>query len=500
MSTTLPKWRLNSPLIQNYIAGVVLALTPGIFTALGALGSGGGRASSTHLASIVNSTLYAIYTFSGWGAGVLLNLIGPRWTLTIGAIGYPVYVAAFWYFDATGHEWFAILSGIILGFSAGWLWSTSGYLGIAYSTEAERGKYIAIQGVITGIGATIGSAVGFGLSANSTTSDGVPTSVYAIFLSLMCCGSVVSALFIVNPASVVRDDGTKIAVFTTKETTTLAQEIKGVLSMVTDWKLMLLMPVMFATELPIGIQPSLNAYAFNLRSRTLLGVLYSFAQIPGVLIFVPILDNKKMTRRTRGLCGLAALTLLTLGGWCGELGWMAGKNLDRSIAGPAYDWTDTAPFVGFAILYMIFGALFMNIACSFSEFTCLGALYVTYSMVCMWILSAMTNSPTRLARYAGLFKGTISAGMSVCFGIDSTLLDFHRELGYCFALQALGLVIMTFLCIREVKDTKYFLEDDVIVPIEYVQREEQIDPELAAHERKIHPQTEEVSEFLDEKA
>lgn len=52
---TLPKWRLNSPLIQNYIGGVVLALTPGIFTALGALGSGGGRASSTHLASIVNS-------------------------------------------------------------------------------------------------------------------------------------------------------------------------------------------------------------------------------------------------------------------------------------------------------------------------------------------------------------------------------------------------------------------------------------------------------------
>ncbi|KAJ7126067.1 major facilitator superfamily domain-containing protein [Mycena epipterygia] len=446
MSTALPKWRLNSPLVQNYIGGVVLALTPGIFTALGALGSGGGRASSTHLSSIVNSTLYAIYTVSGWCAALLINTIGPRWTLTMGAVGYPVYVAAFWYFDATGHQWFAILAGVILGFSAGWLWSTSGYLGIAYSTEAERGKYIAIQGVITGIGATIGSIVGFGLSANSTSSDGVPTSVYAIFLSLMCCGSVVSALFIINPANIVRNDGTKIAMFTNRETTTLAQEIKGILDMGKDWRLMLLVPVMFATELPIGMQPSVNAYAFNLRTRTLLGVLYSFAQIPGVLIFVPILDNKKMKRRTRGLCGLAALSLLVLGGWCGELGWMAGKNLDRSVAGPAYDWSDGAPFAGFAILYMIFGAF-----------------YVTYSMVCMWILSAMTNSPTKLARYAGLFKGTVSAGMSVCFGIDSTLLNFHHELAYCFALQVAGLAIMTFLCIREVKDTKYFLEDDVCV-------------------------------------
>ncbi|KAJ7623711.1 major facilitator superfamily domain-containing protein [Roridomyces roridus] len=477
MSTGLAKWRLNSPLVQNYVGGIVLALTPGIFTALGALGSGGGRASSTHLASVVSSTLYAIYTFSGWGTGIFLNTIGPRWTLTIGAIGYPVYVAAFWYYDATGHQWFPILSGVILGFSAGLLWSTSAYLGITYSTEAERGKYIAIQGVITGIGATIGSAVGFGLSANSTSSDGVPTTVYAIFLSLMCCGSIVAASFIINPANIVRDDGTKIALFTTTETTTFWQEFKGVVDMTKDLKLMLLVPVMFAAEFPVAIEPSLNAYAFNLRTRTLLGLLYSIAQIPGVLIFVPLLDNNRMTRRTRGLVGLAALSLLVLGAWCGQLGWMAGKNLDRSIAGPAYDWTDGAPFVGFAILYIIFGAL-----------------YVCYSMVAIWIMSAMTNSPTKLARHAGLFKGTVSAGMSVVFGIDSTLLPFRHELAYCFALQMLGLVIMAYLCVREVKNTKYFLEDDVIVPIEYVEREQEIDPELAAHERKIHPHDKEFDE------
>lgn len=392
----------------------------------------------------------------------MLNLIGPRWTLTIGGVGYPLYVAAFWYFDATGHQWFPILSGIILGFSAGLLWSTSAYLGLAYSTESERGKYIAIQGVITGIGAILSSALAFGLTARTTTGDGVPTSVYVAFLSLMCCGSAIAALFIISPVDVVRDDGTKIAVFATRERTTLVQEVTGVLSMLTDWKLMLLVPVMFATELPIGIQSSLNAYVFTLRARTLLGVLYALAQIPGLLVFVPILDNKTLARRTRGLFALGVLGLLTLGSYCGELAWMAGKRLARGGPGPAYDWTQGAPFAGFAMLYMMFGAL-----------------YVTYSMVCMWLLSALTNSPPKLARYVGLFKGTVSAGMSVCFGLDSALLPFRKELAYSFTLQAAGLLIMAFLCVREVKDTRYFTEDDVIVPIEYVRRADAMDAGIA---------------------
>lgn len=58
----------------------------------------------------------------------------------------------------------------------------------------------------------------------------------------MCCGSVVSALFIINPANIVRDDGTKIAMFTNRETTTFAQEMKGILDMGKDWRLMLLGP------------------------------------------------------------------------------------------------------------------------------------------------------------------------------------------------------------------------------------------------------------------
>jgi hypothetical protein len=72
---------------------------------------------------------------------------------------------------------------------------------------------------------------------------------------------------------------------------------------------------------------------------------------------------------------------------------------------------------------------------------------VTVSVWFFRIMSALTNSPTTLARYAGIFKGTIAAGMryllilwtvfdqkltrtpckpcSVCFGIDAVLLPFY---------------------------------------------------------------------------
>jgi hypothetical protein len=52
--------------------------------------------------------------------------------------------------------------------------------------------------------------------------------------------------------------------------------------------------------------------------------------------------------------------------WLGELGWMNGKNLDRKVLGPEYDWSDGLPFAGFAVIYAMFGAL-----------------YVTYTLVCL---------------------------------------------------------------------------------------------------------------------
>lgn len=58
------------------------------------------------MANISNGVLYGVFAFSAVGAGPLINLVGPRWTLLMGITGYPLYQGAMWYFDAYGHLWY----------------------------------------------------------------------------------------------------------------------------------------------------------------------------------------------------------------------------------------------------------------------------------------------------------------------------------------------------------------------------------------------------------
>ena len=47
--------RLNNPAVQNFITGLVIACSAGIYLALTGLGAGGGKPSSQYLASTSNS-------------------------------------------------------------------------------------------------------------------------------------------------------------------------------------------------------------------------------------------------------------------------------------------------------------------------------------------------------------------------------------------------------------------------------------------------------------
>jgi len=127
---------------------------------------------------------------------------------------------------------------------------------------------------------------------------------------------------------------------------------------------------------------------------SVLAFITTLAGIPTVLCLWPLLDNPRFPRRLRGLCAISFLGLLVIGAWAGLLGWMEGKMLDRSVAGPGYDWSDNPAFAGFCVVY----------------FLC-GAVSGIYGSVILWLLSAFTNSPAKLANYVGLMKGTIAAGM-----------------------------------------------------------------------------------------
>ena len=51
-----------------------------------------------------------------------------------------------------------------------------------------------------------------------------------------------------------------------------------------------------------------------------------------------------------------------------------------------------------------------------------------YQALVYWIMSALTNDPFKLARYAGLYKAVQSAGSAGSYGMDAVATPFLNEL------------------------------------------------------------------------
>lgn len=62
---------------------------------------------------------------------------------------------------------YVIGAGAILGISAGMLWTAQGSLMLAYPTESQKGKFIAIFWSIFNLGGVVGAAVSLGQNFHS---------------------------------------------------------------------------------------------------------------------------------------------------------------------------------------------------------------------------------------------------------------------------------------------------------------------------------------------
>ncbi|PLB47354.1 MFS general substrate transporter [Aspergillus steynii IBT 23096] len=437
------KLRLYSPFVQNIVMGCVLFCLPGIYIALTGLGAGGGQASSQETTALANSILYGVFTVAGWCAGPVLNHLKPKWTAVIGAIGYPVYVGSLWYYDRAGGQVFPLLAAALLGICAGLLWTTSGCIQFAYPEEKDKATYITLQCILQSSGSTVGALVAFGVTMNGGQESGVSSAVYIAFILVMAVAIVGAAIFIVDPEDVVRDDGRHIATF---EKPTVKREILGVLSVMTDPKIIIMLPAMFVAEMCLAMVSSVNAYYFNLRTRSLNNLLFQAVMIPTPLILAYILDNKHVkSRRLRGVMGTTFTSLITMGATCGLLPWVIRNQVDRERPS-AVDWTDSSSAAAMA-LYILFGIV-----------------YACFQIGVQWTLAALTNDPALCARYSGASKGTVSLGMCVSFTVDSQGMSFRNQVIMQLVLYCVGICSLYYVIIVYVRQTNYFVEESVIVP------------------------------------
>ncbi|KAH0334983.1 membrane transporter, partial [Aureobasidium melanogenum] len=450
-----PTW-LVRPWTQNFLSGIILFLTVGIYLALVGLGAGGGSPSAAHYNVITYTTLYAVFTVSGFFGGSIMNTLGPKWTMTLGVLGYPIFVGGLWFYDSHNSPGFALAGGIILGISAGFLWTVSGFIQFAYAEEKDKGSYIAWQLFLLGVGCTVGALIVFGITKDVTTISGVPESVYIAFIVIMTSAALCSAFGIVSPEDVVRPDGSSLAEFVA---TDFRSEFAGCANLLKDWRIVLLIIPMFATEMSSSLIPTISAYSFNLRTRSLNSVIFWGVQIPSTLAFGWVLDNDKFKRRMRGIMALSISCLIVILSWALAIAVQVKHDLIRGKPSPEWDWSDNE-FVEF-----FFVIIFTGIA------------YAIDQMMVMWVISAFSNEPRLLARYGGFFKGMLSAGLCVAFGMEAGGVSYLGQTIFQTCLMAVSFPIMFFLVLKCVTDTNYFCEEGVIPP-QHVIDEQKIQMEV----------------------
>jgi MFS family permease len=346
-----------SPKVQLFMVAMVCFLCPGMYNALGGLGGSG--LSDTTAQTNASTSLYSVFAVVGFFSGTFANKLGLKLTLSLGGLGYCIYVASILCYKHTQNMGFVIFSGAFLGLCAGLLWTGQGAIMMSYPPEASKGRYISWFWIIFNTGAVIGAFIPLGQNINNTGGDATD-GTFIGFIVLMFLGAIL-ALLLCNADKVVREDGSRIILM---KSPSWKSEFIGLWeTMSKDPWIILLFPMFFASNIPYTYQQNgLNGAHFNARGRSLNNLLYWLAQIFGAIIFGYALDYPKLSRSMRAKISLAVLLSLTMIIWGGGYAWQS-KQVDRLTTEDTtwqltnlYDWTSGGDlFIGPMFLYMFYG-------------------------------------------------------------------------------------------------------------------------------------------------
>ncbi|KIY72089.1 MFS general substrate transporter [Cylindrobasidium torrendii FP15055 ss-10] len=404
------------PATQVALLGFVCFMGPGLFNALNGLGAGGQLDSATN--SNANTALYSTFAVMAFFAGSINNILGPRLTLLLGSMGYSLYIGSYLAMNIHRQSGpFVVAAGAILGVSAGLLWTAQGSLMMAYPTEADKGKYIAIFWAIFNIGGVVGAAVAAGKNWNSTAGT-VDNGTYICFLILTCIG-VVIPMAMADPEKMLRSDGTRVAV---QRQRSWKSEIKGLwVTLRTDPFILLLFPMFFASNYFYTWQFSgFNGAIFTIRARGLNNLLYWVSQIIGCLSMAMLLDQRSLSRKARAYLGWAVLflTVFAVHTW----GYFYQRQYTRQSAKADIDIFDKR----------YIGRVFFYVSCGLMD-----SMWQTTSY---WLMGAMSNDPAKLAFFAGFYKSIQSAGGAGIWRADATKTPYLNMYLSTWAILVAGLL------------------------------------------------------------
>ena len=439
--------RYNSPLAQVSLLGLICFCCPGMFNALSGLGGGDQVDAST--ADKANTALYACFAVFAILGGGAQNLLGPRATLMLGALTYPLYAGSFLYYKHHPEsQAFPVTAGALLGAGAGFLWAAQGAVMTSYPPPNRRGTYISLFWCIFNLGSVLGGLLPFSFNyhrSNKQPASVVNNSTYIAFIAFMLVGAGLTVL-VLPPAKIVRDDGTKATTTTSRVvvvpfSSPAAAEGAEILKLFTNWKMLLVLLPAWAsssTGTLFFYTDQFNGGVFTLRTKGLNNVVFWGAQMIGSAGIGYFLDFGFASRRKRGLFGVVAVAVVGTAIW--------GGGLANQLKYRGVELVDPIDFKDGHHRY----------AGPFMLYFCYGLLDAMFQTVIYWIIGALAiNDSQILSRYVGFFKGVQSAGAAVAWQVNRRHTPLRSQLIVNWALITVSYPLLALLVFMAVKDEDY---------------------------------------------
>jgi MFS family permease len=154
-----PLWRRihRHSLTQMFLIGIQAFCGPAMSDAIAGLGGGGlATPETSNIATAVKYAMLATVCFLG---GPIVNKLGTKWALVIGAISFPINGSSYYVNSKFGTQWYLIVGGFISGIGTGcWYVAESGTI-MTIAPTNSRGKYLALWIVSRNLGQLIGGAI-----------------------------------------------------------------------------------------------------------------------------------------------------------------------------------------------------------------------------------------------------------------------------------------------------------------------------------------------------
>lgn len=296
-----------------------------------------------------------------------------------------------------------IAAGGILGVGAAFLWVAQGAIMTSYVPEEQKGRAIAVFWIIFNLGGGIGSLASFGLNYNSTSGT-VSNGTYIALMVIMIVGWVVGVF--ICPPKRIRLVQLRLAEEEAIESqkSSIKQMASLTFRTIFKWKIACILPLFFCANIFYSYQQNeMNGMTFNLRTRSLNGALYWFAQMGGGLLMGMLLDLPQLNRRQRAWLGWAVLMVTGMAIWGG--GYAFQKWEDKRLAAGMVqdiDYKDSSISVGPIFLYIFYGAY--------------DSLWQSYAY---WIIGSQSNSAGVTAIIVGAYKTFQATGGAMAWRINA---------------------------------------------------------------------------------